>query len=184
MTKVLRSQPHTHKTDALAQPRTALQAPNLAYDPADDRCDGTAGPPVPTPAWRGAFLIAGYEVRPDAPAEIGSLLLAAYRGYEVVYSGRVTADLNDAAARKLRTMLDSLRWKRKKPPIRCEVAAFDGADIKWVYPTLIADITVSAWSEDGMTEGAVYQGLAKRQDNADVFRLEQLSGAGETSARR
>lgn len=186
MTKVLRSRPLTHKTDALARSRKVLQAeaPNLAYDPEYDRGDETAAPSTPIPSRRGAFFIAGYEATPDAPAEIGSLELAAYQGHDLVYVGRVRAVLNDVEARKLRTMMDALRWKQKKPPVRCEVAEFDGADIVWVYPTLIADITVSTWSDDGMIEGAVYQGLADRQDNADVFRLEQLNGAGETSGRR
>ncbi|WP_312405382.1 hypothetical protein [Rhizobium sp.] len=181
----MRSRPLTHKTDALAEPRKArqIEAPNLAYDPEYDRGDETAAPSTPTPSRRCAFFIAGYEATPDAPAEIGSLVLAAYQRHDLVYVGRVRAVLNDAETRKLRTMMDALRWKQKKPPIRCEVAAFDGADIVWVYPTLIADIMVSTWGSGGMIDNASYEGLADRQDNADVFRLEKFIGAGETSAR-
>ncbi|MBB3135917.1 ATP-dependent DNA ligase [Rhizobium pisi] len=65
-------------------------------------------------------------------------------------------------------MLDTLRWKRKQPPLHYS----ESADIVWVEPTLIAEIEFRAWTSDGKLRHPSYKGLRERQDNADVFRLD------------
>ncbi|AUW47353.1 ATP-dependent DNA ligase [Rhizobium beringeri] len=65
-------------------------------------------------------------------------------------------------------VLDTLRWKRKQPPV-----LYSGrADIVWVQPILIAEIEFRAWTSDGKLRHPSYKGLRDRQDNADVFRLD------------
>ncbi|AYD04754.1 hypothetical protein [Neorhizobium sp. NCHU2750] len=188
MTKVLRSQPLTSRTDAPSRPRPRkalqIEAPQIFHDLGPDDDDRANAPAPPAQSLRGAFFIAGYERAPDAPSEIGTLLLAACQGHDFIHVGSVRPVLNDAEARKLRKMLDTLRWKQKKPPVICEIAKLGGADIFWAYPTLIAEIAFRGFSDGGMVEQATYQGLASRQDNADVFRLESLVQAGQTNSRR
>lgn len=115
-----------------------------------------------------AFFIVGYEMSAASPAGFGSLVLAAYRGADLVHVGSVGTGFKEAEAIRLRKMLDKLRWKRKQPPL-----SYSGrADIVWVEPTLIAEIEFRAWTTDGKLRHPSYKGLRERQDNADVFRLD------------
>lgn len=115
-----------------------------------------------------AFFVVGYEMSSASPAGFGSLVLAAYRGSNLVHVGSVGTGFKETEAIRLRKMLDKLRWKRKQPPL-----PYSGsADIVWVEPTLIAEIEFRAWTTDGKLRHPSYKGLRERQDNADVFRLD------------
>ncbi|WP_132575347.1 non-homologous end-joining DNA ligase [Rhizobium sp. BK591] len=115
-----------------------------------------------------AFFIVGYERSAASPAGFGSLVLAAYRDADLVHVGSVGTGFKEAEIIRLRKALDTLRWKRKQPPL-----AYSGsADVVWVQPTLIAEIEFRAWSTDGKLRHPSYKGLRERQDNADVFRLD------------
>ncbi|MBP2536506.1 DNA ligase D-like protein (predicted ligase) [Agrobacterium tumefaciens] len=114
-----------------------------------------------------AFMIVGYESTASS-AGFASLVLAAYRGDELVHVGSVGTGFTQAEMIRLRKMLDKLRWKRKQPP----VANAEKADIVWVAPTLIAEIEFRAWTADGKLRHSSYKGLRERQDNADVYKLD------------
>ncbi|MGR9178917.1 non-homologous end-joining DNA ligase (plasmid) [Rhizobium leguminosarum] len=115
-----------------------------------------------------AFFIVGYEMSSASPAGFGSLVLAAYRGSNLVHVGSVGTGFRQAEVIRLRKMLDKLRWKRKQPPL-----PYSGsADIVWVEPTLIAEVEFRTWTTDGKLRHPSYKGLRERQDNADVFRLD------------
>jgi bifunctional non-homologous end joining protein LigD len=115
-----------------------------------------------------AFFIVGYQPLEASSAGFGSLVLAAYRGGEIVDVGSVGTGFSQVEAAKLRKMLDKLRWKQKRPPV-----AYAGkADIVWVHPTLIAEIEFRAWTADGKLRHPAYKGLRDRQDNADVLQLD------------
>nr|WP_172691272.1 non-homologous end-joining DNA ligase [Agrobacterium radiobacter]ASK45878.1 ATP-dependent DNA ligase [Agrobacterium radiobacter] len=115
-----------------------------------------------------AFFIVGYERSASYPAGFGSLVLAAYRGDELVHVGNVGTGFTQAEMNRLRKMIDKLRWNRKQPP----VPYAEKADIIWVEPTLIAEIEFRAWTADGKLRHASYKGLRERQDNADVYKLD------------
>ncbi len=115
-----------------------------------------------------AFFIVGYERSAASPAGFGSLVLAAYRDDDLVQVGSVGTGFKQAEIIRLRKMLDTLRWKRKQPPL-----PYSGsANIVWVQPTLIAEIEFRAWTSDGKLRHPSYKGLRESQDNADVFRLD------------
>jgi bifunctional non-homologous end joining protein LigD len=59
-----------------------------------------------------AFMVIGYEPSTASPASFGSLVLAAYRGYELVHVGNVGTGFQEADMIRLRKMLDRLRWNR------------------------------------------------------------------------
>ncbi|WP_035201000.1 non-homologous end-joining DNA ligase [Agrobacterium tumefaciens] len=115
-----------------------------------------------------AFMVVGYEPSTASPDGFGSLVLAAYRGDELVHVGNVGTGFRQAEMNRLRKMIDRLRWNRKQPP----VPYAEKADIVWVEPTLIAEIEFRAWTADGKLRHASYKGLRERQDNADVYRLQ------------
>ncbi|AID18355.1 putative ATP-dependent DNA ligase [Rhizobium phage vB_RleM_PPF1] len=114
-----------------------------------------------------SFFIVGYEISIAARGHIGSLLLAARKGDDLVYVGSVGTGFKESEAWKLRGMMD--RIKRKTPPI-----AYAGRrkDLVWLQPTLIAEIEYRAWTSDGKLRHSSYKGLRERQDNAAVYEFE------------
>lgn len=115
-----------------------------------------------------SFFIVGYEPSANALGGIGSLLLAAYRGDDIVYVGSVGTGLKEAQANELRALLDHL--KRKRPPL-----IYTGARTKvvWAQPTIIAEIEYRAWTHEGKLRHASFKGFRDLQDNADVYRLDE-----------
>jgi bifunctional non-homologous end joining protein LigD len=113
-----------------------------------------------------SFFIVGWERSSVARGQIGSLLLAAYKGSDLIYVGSVGTGIKDSDAWKLRGMMDKLTVK--KPPV-----AHDGSrkNLTWLQPTLIAEIEYRAWTHDGKLRHASYKGLREKQDNAEVYRL-------------
>ncbi|WP_132527583.1 non-homologous end-joining DNA ligase [Rhizobium sp. BK376] len=111
-----------------------------------------------------SFFIVGYEPSTAALGGIGRLLLAAYRGDELVYVGGVGTGFKERATIKLRADLDSL--KTVTPPINLKRKG-----VVWVQPTLIAEIEYRAWTDDGKLRHASYKGLREKQDNAAVFQI-------------
>lgn len=114
-----------------------------------------------------SFFIVGYEPSTNALGGIGSLLLAAYSGDDIVYVGSVGTGIKEAQANKLRTLLD--RLKRKRPPVE-----YAGArkNVVWVQPTIIAEIEYRAWTHEGKLRHASFKGVRDVQDNAEVYRLD------------
>lgn len=114
-----------------------------------------------------SFMIVGWEQSSVARGHIGSLLLAAYKGNDLVYVGSVGTGIKDSEAWKLRGMMEKLAVK--KPPV-----AYNGPrkNLTWLQPTLIAEIEYRAWTPDGKLRHASYKGLRERQDNAEVFLIQ------------
>lgn len=114
-----------------------------------------------------SFFIVGYEPSTAALGGIGSLLLAAYRGDDIVYVGSVGTGFKEAEANKLRSVLD--RLKRKRSPVE-----YAGArkNVIWVQPTIITEIEYRAWTHEGKLRHASFKGIRDVQDNAEVYRLD------------
>ncbi|MCK8779112.1 non-homologous end-joining DNA ligase [Rhizobium sp. NTR19] len=115
-----------------------------------------------------SFIVVGYEPSTALAGAIGSLLLAAYSGDDLVYVGSVGTGFKHDQARDLKVTLDKLRWKAKKPPVD-----YDGSrKAVWVQPTLITEIEYRAWTGDGKLRHASYKGLRDVQDNAEIYQLD------------
>ncbi len=102
-----------------------------------------------------------------ARGHIGPLLLAAYKGNDLAYVGSVGTGIKDSEAWKLRGMMERLTVK--KPPV-----AYDGPrkNLTWLQPTLIAEVEYRAWTHDGKLRHASYKGVREKQDNAEVYLLQ------------
>lgn len=111
-----------------------------------------------------SFVIVGYESSAVARGGIGSLLLAANRGKELVSVGAVGTGFNGKQATELRAALDKLQIKTPAVPLR-------GKHYVFAQPTLVAEIEFRGWTNDGSLRHASYKGLRDAADNQAVFDL-------------
>lgn len=116
-----------------------------------------------------SVFIVGYESSSSVVGGIGTLLLAANNGDEIVYADSVRTGFREAQATNLRVTLD--RLKRKRPPLTCDSYR---KDIVWALPTIIAEIHYRGWTYEGKLRHASFKGVRDVQDNADVFRIEYV----------
>jgi bifunctional non-homologous end joining protein LigD len=111
-----------------------------------------------------SFFIVGWESSRVAFGGIGRLLLAAYKGDDMVYVGGVGTGFNERTATALRKQLEKLKTSKPAVLIKRKGAVF-------VLPTLIAEIEFRAWTQDGKLRHASYKGLRELQDNAAVYKI-------------
>ncbi len=114
-----------------------------------------------------SFFVVGYEKSGAARGQIGSLLLAARTGNDLVYVGSVGTGFKERDVLELRNMMDKIT--RKTPALE-----YNGQRkaVVWLQPTLIAEIEYRAWTDDGKLRHASYKGLREVQDNAAVCEIE------------
>ncbi|MGV2085503.1 MULTISPECIES: ATP dependent DNA ligase [unclassified Rhizobium] len=93
----------------------------------------------------------------SARGGFGSLLLAAYRGDDLVCVGSVETRFDERQAVDLRTSIDRLPWKKKQPPL----PSSDKRKVVWIAPILIAEIEYRAWTTDQKRRYAAFKGLRK-----------------------
>jgi bifunctional non-homologous end joining protein LigD len=112
------------------------------------------------------FMIVGYEKSRSAFGQIGSLLLAARKGGELVYVGSVGTGFNESSAAQLREAMDKI--KAPAPTVK-----YSGRrkNVVWIKPTLVAEVEYREWTHDGKLRHASYKGLRDEADNEPVLEL-------------
>jgi bifunctional non-homologous end joining protein LigD len=126
---------------------------------------------------RQEFVIAGYTRGQGRRAgSLGSLILAAYRGDELVYVGNCGTGFTDDEIDRLLAKLRKL--ERPNPPFAevPEMPKVRKGDITWVEPKLVCEVEYVEWTHDGRLRAPSYQGLREDKDPQDV-RIED-EGAG------
>jgi bifunctional non-homologous end joining protein LigD len=122
---------------------------------------------------RQEFIVAGYtKGQGRRSGTLGSLVLAAYRGAELVYVGNVGTGFTDREIERLLGVLKPLR--QDKPQFR-EVPKMPKVrrnDVIWVEPKLVAEVEFVEWTHDGRLRAPAYKGLRDDKDPRDV-RIEE-----------
>ena len=115
---------------------------------------------------RQEFVIAGYTRGQGRRAgSLGSLILAAYRGDELVYVGNVGTGFTDDEIDRL---LEKLRPLERSEPPFAEVPKIRKRDITWVEPKLVCEVEYVEWTHDGRLRAPSYQGLREDKDAREV----------------
>jgi bifunctional non-homologous end joining protein LigD len=131
---------------------------------------------------RQEFVIAGYTRGQGRRAgSLGSLILAAYSGGELVYVGNVGTGFTDNEIDRLLAKLRPL--ERPNPPFAevPKMPKIRKGDITWVEPKLVCEVEFVEWTHDGRLRAPSYQGLRDDKDPSEV-RIEDEDVEVESAA--
>jgi bifunctional non-homologous end joining protein LigD len=122
------------------------------------------------------FVVAGYTKGTGRRASsFGSLVLAYYRGDELVYAGNVGTGFNSKEIEKL---LGKLRPLRRSTPPFGEVPKMPKvrkSDVIWVEPELVVQVEFAEWTHDGRLRAPSYKGLREDKPAEEVRREEPIT---------
>jgi bifunctional non-homologous end joining protein LigD len=121
------------------------------------------------------LVVAGYTKGTGRRAStFGSLVLAYYRGGELVYAGNVGTGFD---GKEIEVLLDRLRpLRRETSPFRevPKMPKVRKSDVIWVEPKLVVQVEFAEWTHDGRLRAPSYQGLRDDKQATEVRREEPI----------
>jgi len=110
----------------------------------------------------GVFAIAGYTRGQGARERLGSLVLAAKDGRELVYVGMVGAGLSEPAIDELLEAIGDRRTDDARISVRRRDRRLSAARVVWCEPTLRCRVEFAEWTNDLRLRAPVFKGLLRR----------------------
>jgi bifunctional non-homologous end joining protein LigD len=103
------------------------------------------------------------------------LLLATYSGGELVYRGRVGAGFSEHSLRDLHRRLAPLC--DRQPALVQPPTGSQARQVHWVKPALVAEVTFSGFTREGLLRHAIFLGLPEDNSASDLV-LDRTASPG------
>ena len=121
---------------------------------------------------RQEFVVVGYSEPKGSRMGIGALLLGVYeRGKVLRYAGRVGTGFSTSDLAALRTQLAKLQVAQS--PLHASVdlnTVKDAGRVNWVHPEVVAEVSFTEWTSEGLLRHPVFQGLREDKKPTAVKR--------------
>ncbi|MCG6121552.1 MAG: DNA ligase D [Microvirga sp.] len=119
---------------------------------------------------RQEFVIGGYAPSSVSADAIGSLALGVFEDGKLRYVGRVGTGFRRAVAEDLRRRLG--KPARKTSPFASGLDALARKDLRFVTPSLVAEVEFAAWTAEGRLRHASFRGLREDKSAREIVREE------------
>ena len=124
---------------------------------------------------RQELVVVGFTDPKGSRTLLGALLLATYSGGELVYRGRVGTGFSEHSLRDLHRRLAPLC--DRQPVLMHPPTGPEARGVHWVKPELVAEVTFSGFTQDGLLRHSIFLGLREDKAPSDVV----LENTAETS---
>ena len=123
---------------------------------------------------RQEMVIIGYSEPKGSREGIGALLLGVYEAKKVLrYSGRVGTGFSTRELTTLRQALSKIETDKSPLSVTADmVAVRESGKVQWVQPKLVAEVSFTEWTSDGLLRHPVFQGLREDKKPTDIKREE------------
>lgn len=110
---------------------------------------------------RQELVVVGFSEPKGARTGVGALLLGVYeKGKVLRYAGRVGSGFSTSDLTALRLRLESLQVKNSPLHESVDLATVKQAGrVNWVQPKLVAEVSFTEWTSEGLLRHPVFQGL-------------------------
>ena len=121
---------------------------------------------------RQEFVVVGFSEPKGARTGVGALLLGVYENGKVLrYAGRVGSGFSTGDLTALRQQLDKLQVKTSALHESVDFKTVkEAGHVNWVQPKLVAEVSFTEWTAEGLLRHPVFQGLREDKKPTAVKR--------------